>query len=124
VKWKGSDLYVDYFVEPETRIMFAQPDAKESQARRREWFAQDTEVWTFDDARKLSRWLELYAKFVTDKAPRKKLIPRLGEFWHGYLDGKRGEVAPLALGLPREPEKAFAGAGWVSWEDWSWESRG
>lgn len=123
VRWRDADLYVDYFVDPETRVVFAQPDAKEGQARRWEWFAQDTEEWTFEDARRLSRWLELYAQHITGKVPRKKLVPRLGEFWRDYLDGKRGTVAPLALGLPREPDKAFAGAGWVSWEDWSWEAR-
>lgn len=124
VKWRGSDLYVNYFVDPETRLMFAQPDGKEGKQRRREWFAQDTEAWTFEDARNLSRWLELYARNVTEKTPRKKLVPRLGEFWRAYLDGERGEVAPLALGLPQEPDKTFADAGWVSWEDWSWEPRG
>ena len=101
--------------------MFAQPAATESTGRRREWFAQDAEAWAFEDARKLSRWLALYAAHVTKQHARKKLVPRLPALWAAYLDGERTDAAPLALGLPREPDKEFAGSGWVSWEDWSWE---
>jgi hypothetical protein len=119
--WGGRDLYLNFFVDPSSSLMFAQPCANEEQARRREWFEQGIVTWTFEDARNLSRWLALYTAYVTQKTTRKKLVPRLPEFWTAYLDGRRPEVAPLALGLPREPDKAFAGAGWVSWEDWSWE---
>jgi hypothetical protein len=119
--WKGSDLYLDFFVDPTTKLMFAQPHNEEARERKREWFAREGEVWTFDDARNLSHWLRLYAGYVNDKTPRKKLVPRLPEFWTEYLEGRRPDCAPLALGLPREPHQAFAEAGWVSWEDWSWE---
>jgi hypothetical protein len=121
--WRGENLYMVSFVDPDTKIVFAQPDREESAARRTAWFAQDSEEWTFSDARSLARWLQLYAKYVDEKTPRSKLRPRLPKIWREYLDGQRAEVAPTALGLPRDPDEAFESGGWLGWEDWFWEPR-
>jgi hypothetical protein len=121
--WRGHELYLASFVDPETAIVFALPDADESSARRKAWETQSAEEWTFSDARAMARWLQLYAKYVDEKTPRSKLGPRLPDIWREYLDGRRDDVAPTALGLPRNPDEAFAGAGWADWENWHWEPR-
>jgi hypothetical protein len=121
--WRGRDLYMASFVDPETKIVFDQPDRDHDEERRSAWFAQDSEEWAFSDARSLARWLQLYAKYVDEKTPRSKLGPRLPGIWREFLDGQRAEVAPTALGLPRNPDEIFAGTGWMGWEDWFWDTR-
>lgn len=121
--WRGGDLYMVSFVDPNAKIIFAQPDREESVSRRNAWLAQDSEEWTFSDARGLARWLQLYAMYVNDKTPRSKLGPRLPGIWREYIDGQRADAAPTALGLPAHPDEAFAASGWLGWEDWHWEPR-
>ncbi len=124
VPWNGQDLYVDYYVDPATRMMFAQPSLRGAQDRARAWHAQVSESWNFAEARAHSRWLALYSRYVGERMPRKKLVPRLKEFWLEYVDGMRPDVAPVPLGLPRNPEEVFSDGAWLGWEDWSWVARG
>jgi hypothetical protein len=121
--WHGADLYLFYFVDLQERIVFAQPDDGEDSARREAWHSQTRHDWSFQDARALSRWLGLHFKYITDRAPRSKLMHRLPEIWREYVTGGRTDSPPVPLGLPLDPEVAFAGQGWLGWKDWFWEER-
>lgn len=121
--WRGRDLYMISFVDSQSKIVFDQPDQSHDEEGRAAWFAQDSDAWSFEDARDLARWLQLYAKYVDDKTPRSKLGPRLPAMWREYVEGHRADVAPLALGLPLHPDQAYASAGWAGWEDWHWKPR-
>ncbi|WP_242333089.1 hypothetical protein [Anaeromyxobacter sp. SG66] len=121
--WRGRDLYMMSFVDPETKIVFDQPDRDHDEEQRAAWFRQRSEEWTFSDARALARWLQLYAQHIDDKTPRSRLGPKLPAIWREYVEGRRADAAPLALGLPLHPDEAYATSGWAGWEDWHWKTR-
>jgi hypothetical protein len=121
--WRGADLYLFYFVDLQSRIVFAQPDDAEDSSRREAWHSQTSHDWSFEDARALVRWLGLHFRYVGDKTPRSKIAYRLPQIWQEYVTGGRTDSPPVPLGLPSDPDVAFASKGWRGWEDWFWEER-
>jgi hypothetical protein len=121
-RWRGRDVYMDFFVDPVSRVVFGQPDLHEEDRLREAWSTQDAQDWAFDQTRALCRWLGLHHRFIDKRTPRSRLTGRLLEFWCEYVDGKRADRPPLAVGLPRDPDVRFAGSGWAGWEDFFWET--
>jgi hypothetical protein len=121
--WEAGALSLVYFVDPESKYVFAQPHPDESKTVRQNWFDQAVSALSFAEARDLSWWLELHKPYINENTPRKKLVPRLPELWREYIAGQRADCAPIPLAMPRDPDQVFASSGWTTWEDWFWEPK-
>jgi hypothetical protein len=116
-------LSVVLYVDTETRDVYAQPHPENEPVRVARWREDAISEWSHETSRRFAHWLELHATYVDKSTPRKKLIPRLPSLWSEYVAGRRTDKPPKPLAFPVDPERRFAGNGWIDWEDWFWPPR-
>jgi hypothetical protein len=109
VKSAGREIVCQYYADPETRLVYAQPHPSDAAFGHARWgIPSAVPPRSFEDARELARWL----------------FRRLGgstkeheAWWRAYLKTEKAGL-PRALELPSDPQLVYRGAGWVDFKDW------
>jgi len=101
----GSPTHVVYFVDTDTKYLYAQPHPGTDAARERNWGITDPNaLLPFDPARDLARWI---FKVSREKAED------FEAWWASYISRPALGRPPVPLCLPSRPAEAYRDARWV-----------
>jgi hypothetical protein len=126
------ELIVLYFVDPETRYLYAQPHPDTAAASERDWgIAEPHAQLPFEPARDTARWIYKLSRvnaFAKGQGEAEAQGDADGEaqpqaktheqWWRSYVAAQEPNAPPFPLGLPVDPEAAYRDQGWINLKDW------
>jgi hypothetical protein len=107
---EGREITVLYFVDPETRRIYAQPHPDTGAATQREWGVSDPYAGLpFELARETARWIFKVSKGRTKDHEA---------WWLRYMAGSEPGGPPIPFGLAANPDHVYRDQGWIGFTDW------
>jgi hypothetical protein len=112
------EITVLYYVDPETKHLYAQPHPDTRESSHQEWgIVEPRRLLPFELARDTARWIFSVSRSGTDRQCRRPEV-NLMDWWRGYMTAPMPAEPPIPLGLPVDPSDAYRSQGWKDVQDW------
>lgn len=113
-----SEITVVYYVDPETKHLYAQPHPNTAAADMLDWgIAEPRAMLPFDVARDTARWIFKVSNKRLD-AKSRRAHDDYAAWWRGYMASPKPFEPPIPLGIPENPSHVYRDQGWVDAKDW------